>query len=103
MTKIVVVYSGGMDSFTLINLALYNEHKVSAISFDYGQKHKKELIIDQFKNDNLIFVEQKQLLGTADAIKSCLPELKDFNGNEILYGKTDFKNPSLILKGKYIS
>ena len=26
----------------------------------------------------------------------------DFNGNEILYGKNDFKNPSLILKGKSI-
>ncbi len=26
----------------------------------------------------------------------------DFNGNEILYGKKDFKNPSLILKGKNI-
>ena len=29
--------------------------------------------------------------------------LTDFNGNEIIYGKTDFENPSLILKGKYIS
>ena len=29
--------------------------------------------------------------------------LKDFNGNEIEYGKADFKNPSLILKGKHIS
>tara|TARA_B100000686_G_C16533867_1_gene833758 strand:+ start:45 stop:818 length:774 start_codon:yes stop_codon:yes gene_type:complete len=29
--------------------------------------------------------------------------MTDFNGNEILYGKTDFKNPSLILKSKYIS
>ena len=29
--------------------------------------------------------------------------MTDFNGNEILYGKTDFKNPSLILKGKNIS
>ena len=26
----------------------------------------------------------------------------DFNGNEILYGKKDFKNPSLILKSKGI-
>ena len=26
----------------------------------------------------------------------------DFNGNEVLYGKKDFKNPSLILKGKNI-
>ena len=29
-------------------------------------------------------------------------KMTDFDGNEILYGKTDFKNPSLILKGKYI-
>ena len=43
MTKIVVVYSGGMDSFTLINFALKQDHEVSAISFDYGQKHRKEL------------------------------------------------------------
>ena len=26
----------------------------------------------------------------------------DFDGKEILYGKKDFKNPSLILKGKYV-
>ena len=26
--------------------------------------------------------------------------VKDFNGNEILYGKKDFRNPSLILKNK---
>ena len=26
----------------------------------------------------------------------------DFNGNEILYGKKDLKNPSLILKGRSI-
>ena len=58
MTKIVVVYSGGMDSFTLINLALYDEHKVSAISFDYGQKHKKELSIARdFCKSNLINLE----------------------------------------------
>tara|TARA_B100001996_G_scaffold176652_1_gene134871 strand:+ start:79 stop:852 length:774 start_codon:yes stop_codon:yes gene_type:complete len=28
-------------------------------------------------------------------------EVTDFNGNEILYGKKDFKNPSLILKRSY--
>jgi len=26
--------------------------------------------------------------------------VNDFDGNEILYGKKDFRNPSLILKGK---
>mgnify|MGYP000880130948 CR=1 FL=1 len=29
-------------------------------------------------------------------------EIKDFSGNEILYGKTDFKNTSIILKNKNI-
>ncbi len=29
-------------------------------------------------------------------------KMTDFNGNEILYGKKDFKNPSLILKGRHI-
>jgi len=29
-------------------------------------------------------------------------KITDFNGNEILYGKLDFKNPSLILKNKNV-
>ena len=29
-------------------------------------------------------------------------KVTDFNYNEILYGKTEFKNPSLILKSKNI-
>ena len=29
-------------------------------------------------------------------------EVTDFNGNEILYGKPEFKNPSLILRNKNI-
>ena len=41
--KIVVVYSGGMDSFTVLNLAQKQGLEVFALSFDYGQRHKKEL------------------------------------------------------------
>jgi 3'(2'), 5'-bisphosphate nucleotidase len=29
-------------------------------------------------------------------------EIKDFDGNEIIYGKTEFKNTSIILKNKNI-
>ena len=29
-------------------------------------------------------------------------DITDFNGNEILYGKSEFKNPSLIIRGKNI-
>ena len=43
MTKIIVVYSGGLDSFTLLNEAIRSGKDVSALSFDYGQKHNKEL------------------------------------------------------------
>lgn len=43
--KVLVVYSGGMDSFTLLHHALQNpsEREVGAISFNYGQRHVREL------------------------------------------------------------
>jgi len=41
--KVVVIYSGGMDSFTVLNRALKDGKKVYALSFDYGQRHVKEL------------------------------------------------------------
>lgn len=41
--KVVVIFSGGMDSFTVLNLAVTQGLEVYALSFDYGQRHKKEL------------------------------------------------------------
>ncbi|MCK7543670.1 7-cyano-7-deazaguanine synthase QueC [Marinobacter bryozoorum] len=41
--RVVVIYSGGMDSFTLLHRALADGHDVHALSFDYGQKHVREL------------------------------------------------------------
>ena len=41
--KVVVIYSGGMDSFTVLNKALEQGHEVSALSFNYGQRHVREL------------------------------------------------------------
>ncbi|MFI8620792.1 7-cyano-7-deazaguanine synthase QueC [Marinomonas sp. NPDC078689] len=43
--KAVVVYSGGMDSFTVLNTAIKQGLDVYALSFNYGQKHSKELIV----------------------------------------------------------
>lgn len=42
-TKVVVIYSGGMDSFTVLNRAIADGHEVSAVSFHYGQRHHREL------------------------------------------------------------
>jgi len=41
--KVVVIYSGGMDSFTVLNKAVNDGFDVYALSFDYGQRHVKEL------------------------------------------------------------
>ena len=42
-------------------------------------------------------------IAAGDAIlRNAGGSVKDMDGNEILYGKKDFKNPSLILKGKGI-
>ncbi|MCE8015312.1 7-cyano-7-deazaguanine synthase QueC [Halomonas sp. MCCC 1A17488] len=39
----VVIYSGGMDSFTVLHRALRAGLEVHALSFDYGQRHAREL------------------------------------------------------------
>ena len=41
--KAVVIYSGGMDSFTLLNKVIREGYDVYALTFDYGQKHVKEV------------------------------------------------------------
>lgn len=50
MPQLLVVYSGGMDSFTLLHQSIIHANagdtfydSVAAVSFDYGQRHKKEL------------------------------------------------------------
>jgi len=51
MKKAVVIYSGGMDSFTLLHHALSRGYEVAALSFNYGQRHSKEL---QFAADECL-------------------------------------------------
>ena len=43
MKQAVLSLSGGMDSSTLLLHLLANKYKVTALSFDYGQKHNVEL------------------------------------------------------------
>lgn len=43
MTKTVLVLSGGMDSTTLLYKLIKEGKEVRAISFDYGQRHSREL------------------------------------------------------------
>ncbi len=43
MSKAVVLLSGGLDSAVALYVAKKAGHEVHAISFDYGQRHNKEL------------------------------------------------------------
>jgi 7-cyano-7-deazaguanine synthase len=56
---VVVSLSGGMDSSTLLLRCLKEYDTVTAISFDYGQKHRVELdraksLVEYLNNNNLI-------------------------------------------------
>ena len=68
MKHVVVSLSGGMDSSTLLLRCLREYDTVTAISFDYGQKHRVELqraqsLVD-YINSNTDTVLAKNDLGT---------------------------------------
>ena len=50
---VLLIYSGGMDSFTLLHYLRAQGNVVQCLSFDYGQKHKKELACAQAETTRL--------------------------------------------------
>ena len=41
--KIILIYSGGLDSTVLLNSLLHDGHEVKCLSINYGQRHRREL------------------------------------------------------------
>ena len=41
--SIVILLSGGLDSSTVTGIAKKSKAEIFGLSFDYGQRHKKEL------------------------------------------------------------
>jgi 7-cyano-7-deazaguanine synthase len=76
----VLSLSGGMDSSTLLLHLLANDYKVTALSFDYGQKHRVELERAQSLVEYLDSKEQKvthqiiRLDGLSQLLNSALVE-----------------------------
>jgi len=88
---VVISLSGGMDSSTLLLRCLKEYDTCTAISFDYGQKHRVEL-------------ERAQSL--VDYINSTCPTNENcFNGCNVTYrqikldGLTDLLNSALVTGG----
>ena len=69
MKKTLLIYSGGLDSTVLLYHLRASGHDVEAVSFNYNQRHKRE--IDSAKNIcSLLSVEHSiveipQLSGSA--------------------------------------
>ncbi len=47
MNKAIVLLSGGLDSATTAAIAIAEGYEVMALSFQYGQRHQKELVAAQ--------------------------------------------------------
>lgn len=71
MKKAVVLLSGGLDSSTTLAYAKKKGYEIHALSFDYGQRHRKELsaarkIAMHFKvSHRVIKIDLRQIGGSA--------------------------------------
>jgi len=76
MPRAIVLLSGGLDSSTVLGLAIEKGYEATALTFDYGQKHKRELesakrISAHFKLRQHIVIK----LNLAEYLKSSLTQV----------------------------
>jgi 7-cyano-7-deazaguanine synthase len=101
MKQAVLSLSGGMDSSTLLLHLLANDYQVTALSFDYGQKHKVELerakALVEYVNGCSQKTEQDQL-GTITVVGENFPLVK----HQVikLDGLSQLLNSALVTGGK---
>ena len=62
MSKAVVPISGGLDSSVILSIASQHHDDVYAISYDYGQKHYKELLYAGCQIDNYDNIEDHKFV-----------------------------------------
>ena len=75
--NVILAYSGGMDSTTLLYWLKYKGYTVQTLGFDYGQKHNKEIDIA---------TQLSQQVGIDHNVVS-LTALKEAFGNNALTGE----------------
>lgn len=103
MPKLVVIYSGGMDSFTVLNKAINDGYEVYALSFDYGQKHNKELIFAKGVCESLkvshktLDIKSISTLFTSSSLVSADLDLPDGHYEEENMVSTVVPNRNMIL------
>ena len=109
-SKALILCSGGLDSTTLLHYIHKQLHykEIYALSFNYGQKHIKELEKAKWQCQNIGVKEhfivdlsflQKILSTTSSLIKGDIPipKLEDLNKKELLQPSTYVPNRNMLL------
>ena len=90
----VLSLSGGMDSSTVLLHLLANDYEVTAVSFNYGQKHNIELeraqqLVDYLKENSYnVNYQEITLFGLVDLLNSNLVQ----GGEEVPEGHYEEEN-----------
>jgi 7-cyano-7-deazaguanine synthase len=74
--KVVVVLSGGQDSTTCLYIAKERGHVIHTVTFDYGQRHARELDAANAIAD-YAWVESHEEIDIRDTLQSTSPILSD--------------------------
>lgn len=77
--KAVIILSGGLDSTTLLYDIIKQGYKVYALSFDYGQKHKIELIAAKKTCEKLDVEHTIVSLDVLNQVAPCALTRKDWD------------------------
>jgi 7-cyano-7-deazaguanine synthase len=108
----VISLSGGMDSSTLLLKLLSEGHQVTALSFDYGQKHKVELekateLVEYLNNNHEKAIEKFGIFHVFHKIKHQIIKLDGLGqllnstlvegGDEVPEGHYEAANMSLTV------
>jgi len=100
MKKAVLSLSGGMDSSTLLLHLLAHGYEVTALSFDYGQKHKVELeratALVEYINNRKFYSKQdnfvKHQIIKLDGLQQLLNSALVTGGNDVPEGHYEQDN-----------
>jgi len=62
MSKAVIPISGGLDSSVILSIASKQHDDVYALTYDYGQKHKKEILYAGLQIDEYDNIEEHKII-----------------------------------------
>jgi len=87
--RAVLILSGGMDSVTMLHYLRAENYEVHTLSFDYGQRHSKELLLAGFwsqylhcKNHKVIDLTALKQIATKSSLTSNTPVPEGHYENE---------------------